>query len=74
VRVTRLPTDGRVRMAVLTPAGGRMIEHALPLWKGAHQRILAALGPEAATDLRDRFDATAAAVSETAPTPWHSVP
>ena len=28
VRVTRQAADGRVRMAVLTPAGGRMIEEA----------------------------------------------
>lgn len=66
VRVTRQAADGRVRMAVLTPAGGRMIEQALPLWKQAHQEILATLGPDAATDLRERFDLTAAAVSETA--------
>jgi len=64
VRVARMPVDGRVRMAVLTPAGRRMIEQALPLWKRAHQGILAALGPEAAIDLRDQFDATAIAVSE----------
>jgi len=67
VRVTRQAADGRVRMAVLTAAGGRMIEEALPLWKQAHRGILAALGAEGATDLRERFDATAAAVSETVP-------
>ena len=64
VRVGRRETDGRVRMAVLTPAGQRVIERALPLWKRAHQGILEALGPEAATELRDQFDAAAAAVSE----------
>jgi len=67
VRVTRQAADGRVRMAALTPAGGRMIEEALPLWKQAHRSILVALGPEGATDLRERFDATAAAVSVAAP-------
>jgi len=68
VRVARMSTDGRVRMAVLTPAGQRVIEQALPLWKRAHLGILAALGPEAATALRDQFDAAAVAVSE-APAP-----
>ncbi len=64
VRVARMPADGRVRMALLTPAGRRAIETALPLWTQAHQRIIAALGPKAATDLREQFDATAVAVSE----------
>lgn len=63
VRVTRQEADGRVRMAALLPAGRRMIEQALPLWTRAHQEILSALGPEASADLRNRFDATTAAVS-----------
>jgi DNA-binding MarR family transcriptional regulator len=63
VRVGRRETDGRVRMAVVTPAGQRLIERALPLWKQAHQEILATLGPEAAAGLRDQFDATATAVA-----------
>jgi len=64
VRVERKPADGRVRMAVVTPAGERMIEQALPLWRRAHRRILSALGPDAAADLRQQFDAAATAASE----------
>lgn len=64
VRVTRHPADRRVRVAVLTPAGQRVVEEALPLWTRAHERVVAALGPNAATELRDRFDlATAAAAA-----------
>lgn len=65
VRVDRKPADGRVRMAVVTPAGERMIEQALPLWRQAHRRILSALGPGAAANLRRQFDLAASAVSET---------
>jgi DNA-binding MarR family transcriptional regulator len=64
VRVERKAADGRVRMAMVTPAGERMIEQALPRWKRAHRQILSALGPEAAADLRAQFDSAALAVSE----------
>lgn len=63
VRMERLPADRRVRLALLTPAGQRMVEAALPLWTRAHERVVAALGTDAAVDLRDRFDATAAAAA-----------
>jgi DNA-binding MarR family transcriptional regulator len=66
VRMERLPADRRVRLATLTPAGQRMVEEALPLWTRAHERVVAALGTEAAADLRDRFDATTAATTSTA--------
>jgi DNA-binding MarR family transcriptional regulator len=65
VRMKRIAADGRVRVAQLTPAGRRLIEHALPLWKHAHQRVVAALGPAAAAELRDRLDATVLAAAET---------
>jgi len=63
VRVVRPPTDRRVRLAVLTPAGRLKIEEALPLWTRAHERVVATLGPESAAELRDRFDAAVAAAA-----------
>jgi DNA-binding MarR family transcriptional regulator len=66
-RVERLPADRRVRVARLTAEGERMIADALPLWTQAHARVTAALGEEAAMDLRDRFDAAAAAALSPAP-------
>jgi len=62
-RIERLPADRRVRVARLTPEGERMIADALPLWTQAHARVVATLGTDAAADLRDRFDATAAAAA-----------
>lgn len=61
VAVERSAADRRVRVAVLTAAGERMIEEALPLWKAAHERIVALLG-EAAAELRDGFDGAVHAV------------
>lgn len=63
VRVVRSPSDRRVRLAVLTPAGRRKIDEALPLWTRAHERVVATLGPAAAAELRDRFDDAAAATA-----------
>jgi DNA-binding MarR family transcriptional regulator len=63
VRVTRLPEDRRVRVARLTPEGQRAVDDALPLWEAAHARVVAALGRDAAADLKDRFDATTAAAA-----------
>jgi len=60
LRVSRLDADRRVRVVHLTPKGERLIEAALPLWTQAHERIVAALGPDAAAELRDHFDATIA--------------
>ena len=67
VRVGRDPADRRVRIALLTPAGRQMIQQALPLWKRAHRRVVAALGPAQARELRDRFDATVLAAAEPPP-------
>lgn len=60
LRIARLRTDRRVRVVHLTPTGERRIEEALPLWTQAHERIVSALGPDAAAELRDHFDATIA--------------
>lgn len=62
-RLERLPADRRVRVARLTPAGEGMIARALPLWSRAHARVTEVLGAGAAAELRDRFDATAAAAA-----------
>jgi DNA-binding MarR family transcriptional regulator len=64
VRVGRLPADRRVRLVRLTPRGERLIAEALPLWKQAHGRVVATLGREAAAELKERFDATAAAAAQ----------
>jgi DNA-binding MarR family transcriptional regulator len=55
-------TDRRIRLARITPAGRRMIARALPRWRAAHARVVAALGGEGADLLRTRLDATAAAL------------
>jgi DNA-binding MarR family transcriptional regulator len=64
IRVTRHPADGRVRIALLTPAGERTVAEALPLWRAAHDRVVGALGVEASQELRDRFDRAVAATRE----------
>lgn len=61
IRIARMDSDRRMRVARLTPEGERMVESALPLWTQAHARILGLLGADAAAELRDRFDATSAA-------------
>jgi hypothetical protein len=42
------------------------VSDALPLWREAHDRVVAALGEEEALELRRRFDLTAAAAGEMA--------
>lgn len=64
--IGRLETDGRVRLAHLSPEGRRLVKAALPLWTEAHERVVAALGAEEALELRRRFDLTAAAAGEAA--------
>lgn len=56
VKLVRSPVDGRARVAVLTPAGRRVIEEAVPLWERAHKRTVAALGPTQAAELRAQLD------------------
>lgn len=60
VEVGRSERDRRVRLARLTAKGERLLKEALPLWREAQDRLVAALGEDAALDLRTRFDATAA--------------
>jgi DNA-binding MarR family transcriptional regulator len=67
VRVGRDSADRRVRIALLTPAGRRLIQQALPLWKRAHRQVVEALGPAEARALRDRLDATVLAAAEPHP-------
>lgn len=63
VEISRSPLDRRVRLARLTTAGQHLIGNALPLWKHAHARVVEALGPAAAAELKAAFDATVAAVN-----------
>ena len=67
VRIARLETDRRVRLARLTEEGERRVADALPLWSEAHERVVAALGPDAAVELRDRFDRAVAATHRPEP-------
>jgi DNA-binding MarR family transcriptional regulator len=64
VKLGRPPGDRRVRLARLTPAGERLVAEALPLWTDAHRRVVSMLGPEAAAELRDVFDAAAASAAD----------
>lgn len=66
VHIARPPADRRVRLAFLTPEGERIVAAALPLWGEAHARVVAALGVDAAADLRERFDAAASAAAAAA--------
>jgi DNA-binding MarR family transcriptional regulator len=64
VRIARSRADHRVRLVLLTPRGQRLIGDALPLWKQAHARVVATLGSKAAAELKERFDAAAAAAAQ----------
>lgn len=61
IEIGRSDKDKRVRLARLTPKGERLLGEALPVWRDAQDRLVEALGEDAALDLRMRFDATAAA-------------
>jgi DNA-binding MarR family transcriptional regulator len=63
VQLARVDGDRRMRAARLTPAGERMVEDALPAWTQAHARVVAALGADAAVELRGRLDAVSAAAA-----------
>ncbi|CAA9529131.1 MAG: hypothetical protein AVDCRST_MAG23-898 [uncultured Sphingosinicella sp.] len=60
ILIARSERDKRVRLARLTPEGERVLAQALPVWREAQDRLVNALGEDAALDLRTRFDATAA--------------
>jgi DNA-binding MarR family transcriptional regulator len=58
--IGRLAADRRVRVVELMPEGQRLIQEAHPHWQRAHERIVSFLGPEAAAELRESFDAAVA--------------
>ena len=64
VEIGRSDRDRRVRVARLTEAGKTRLAGALPLWKQAHGRIVAALGDEAAQALQVTLDATSLAMTD----------
>jgi DNA-binding MarR family transcriptional regulator len=63
VRIEGSASDRRVRLVSLSPAGERMVAQALPLWKGAHARVVSVLGGAAAAELGQAFDTAVAAVA-----------
>jgi DNA-binding MarR family transcriptional regulator len=63
--VGRAEGDRRVRVARLTEEGERVLADALPLWRSAQDRLVEALGSEAAIDLKQRLDATSSAAPAT---------
>ena len=63
VRIAPSPADARARMVRLTSKGERILAEALPLWKSANARVVAALGAESAAALRGQLDTAVAAVS-----------
>lgn len=74
VRIAGVASDRRIRLAGLTPSGERVLAEAWPRWERAHGRVVAALGAQAAADLRDRLDATAAASAAVAAGPETTSP
>jgi len=54
------PTDGRVRKVSLTDAGRDRLAAAMPLWREAQRRMVAALGPEATLALNGLLDLSVA--------------
>lgn len=63
VAVGRSDTDRRVRIAHLTDSGKTRLAEALPLWKQAHGKVVAALGADTAAQLHAALDATAQAMA-----------
>jgi DNA-binding MarR family transcriptional regulator len=60
VRVARSPADARARILLLTPAGIRALEVALPLWEQAQRKVYEALGAKRTKDLLARLRELAA--------------
>jgi DNA-binding MarR family transcriptional regulator len=52
LRVARDPADARARVVLLTRAGERMIEKALPLWEQSQKQLRGLLGKGQADELR----------------------
>ncbi len=64
VEIGRSATDRRVRVVRLTEAGKTRLAGALPLWKQAHGRIVAALGDETARALQGALDSASLAMAD----------
>lgn len=62
IRITRLATDRRVRVATLAAQGQALLEAAWPLWNEASASLSQRMGAEAACDLRRQLDLAAASV------------
>ena len=52
LRVARSPHDARSRLVLLTRAGERLLDAALPLWEQAQQRVHKSLGARNVAALR----------------------
>jgi DNA-binding MarR family transcriptional regulator len=52
LRVARDRSDARARIVLLTPAGERAIETAVPLWERSQERVRVLLGGKTSGDLR----------------------
>jgi DNA-binding MarR family transcriptional regulator len=62
LRIARSPEDGRSRIALLTRAGERLIEAALPLWERAQKHVYQALGAGDTEALRTELERLVAVV------------
>ena len=58
--IDRLVSDRRIRLIRLTREGEQVLAEALSRWREANLKLLHALGPEAAADLRSGLDNAAA--------------
>lgn len=55
VEIRRSPSDGRSRIASMTPRGRSRFESAVPLWKEAQQQFAARHGPHVLSALEGGF-------------------
>jgi DNA-binding MarR family transcriptional regulator len=74
VRLERSVSDRRVQLVRLSGTGREMLERALPAWTSAQERVLAALGPALAAELREAFDAAVVAASGAPSASIHAPP
>jgi DNA-binding MarR family transcriptional regulator len=63
VRTEPSEADARVRLVRLTAEGRKTLARALPLWAGAHEKVVELLGPELSGQLRADFDAAVEATA-----------
>ena len=62
LRVVRSAEDARVRHVLLTRAGERLLEAAMPIWKTVNAEIMETIGSDSAQELRHGFDDAFAAL------------